>query len=349
MSFATRLLDWFADHRRVLPWRAHRTPWSVWVSETMLQQTTAEVVAQRFPQFMIRFPTVEALATATETDVLEAWAGLGYYRRARALYQGARMVMDRHQGSIPSDPQALRELPGVGPYTSGAIASLAFGVRVAAVDGNVARVAARLFAEERPFESASVRRHLGELLLEHAPLDEPGAFNEALIELGALICRPRKPLCDECPLAVDCLAFQRDRVGNFPVAKPRKQAVPVLSARLFIRRKGMVALVERPADATLLPGFLELPGGWLPEGSDPEDMLTEQLRALGLIGVVSTEPISSARHSITHHRIQSQAFSVRELRGRLRKPARWCSLEEPSRWTTETRKLLKHQPHEARG
>ena len=194
-GIAPALLGWYDRERRDLPWRRTRDPYAVWVSEVMLQQTRVATVVDYYTRFMHRFPSLQALAEAAEDDVLKIWQGLGYYRRARALLAGARAVVAKHAGRLPAEPARLRELPGVGPYTAGAIASIAFGVREPVVDGNVTRVLCRLYALAGDPERAPLPQRIRRLASELVPAKRPGDFNQALMELGATLCTPRAPDC----------------------------------------------------------------------------------------------------------------------------------------------------------
>ena len=337
------LVRWFRRCRRDLPWRRRRDPYRTWVSEMMLQQTTVEVVAPRFEDFVRRWPNVESLAAAEEDDVVRAWAGLGYYRRARALHQGARTVVREHAGRIPRGEDELRGLPGVGPYTAAAIRALGFNEPAGAVDGNIARVMARLLADAGEITSAVTRRRLGAALVQVLPVGEAGLGVEAAIELGALVCRPRDPACGDCPVAGHCAARREDRVHELPVKRKAAAPVPVQSDRAMVERGGRLLLVQRPADATLLPGFWELPGRWSPPGADPAEVLGEVLGELGFGTVRIGESVAAVRHAITRHRIQARAWEAR-VRGSARRggPGRFAPLAtlDPGTLTTETRKLL---------
>ncbi|NRA94919.1 MAG: A/G-specific adenine glycosylase [Planctomycetes bacterium] len=342
MTLEGRLVDWFRSNRRDLPWRRQRTPYTTWVSEIMLQQTTVDVVVPRFVAFLRRFPDIQSLASAEEEDVVAAWSGLGYYRRARGLRLGARAVVERFGGTIPSDEKDLLSLPGVGPYTAAAIRSLAFDQPAPAIDGNVARVAARLFADDGDVGKAGTRRRLRERLVPHVPEGGAAAFSEALIELGALVCRPKSARCDACPVADLCAARLTGRVATLPVRQPPRRSRPVLSARAWVERGCRVLLVQRPADASLLPGFLELPGRWGPAGENPPDVVREVLENLGFDDVRTYEPVAEARHAITHHRIRSVAVRA-DVVGAAPGGCRFVPWDEVDleRVTTETRKLLR--------
>lgn len=341
MTLGERLVEWFLGSRRDLPWRRQRTPYTTWVSEVMLQQTTVDVVAPRFVTFLDRFPDIKALAAAEEDDVVAAWSGLGYYRRARGLRRGALAVVERFAGEVPSDEEALLSLPGVGPYTAAAIRSLAFDLPAPAIDGNVARVAARLFDDDGDVGSATTRRRLQAHLFPHVPEGCAAAFSEALIELGALLCRPKDADCSACPVAEFCGARASGRVSQLPVKRPPKRTRPVLSARGWVERGGSLLFVERPVDASLLPGFLELPGRWGPEGEEAPDVVREVLEGLGFDGVCTYEPVAEARHAITHHRIRSVAVRA-DVAGPAPRGCRFIPWDQvdPERVTTETRKLL---------
>jgi A/G-specific adenine glycosylase len=346
-GLAARLIRWFEKNRRDLPWRRGRSPYRVWISEVMLQQTTADVVSRRFEAFVRSFPDVRRLAGAPASRVVEAWAGLGYYRRARMLHAAARECVARFGGELPRTWEALRSLPGIGEYTAGAIASMGFGEPRPAVDGNVARVWARFDASPLDIGSAAVRRRFGGEVLRFQPPGRAAQFNEALIELGATTCRPVLPRCGECPIREGCLAFGRGEVDRYPAATRRKPSVAVTSARGILRDgAGRVLVVRRPKGASLLPGFDELPGRWLAPGEDVEPALADVFAALGCRRVRIGERVSDARHVITHHRIRSVAYDVRAGAAPRTAGSRFASRSEllGPRVTTETRKLLASVP-----
>ncbi|MGA9308640.1 MAG: A/G-specific adenine glycosylase [Candidatus Sulfotelmatobacter sp.] len=247
-QFRRRALAWYEAHRRDLPWRANRDPYRVWLSEIMLQQTRVAAVIKHYQEFLRRFPTVEKLAAAREASVLAAWSGLGYYRRARMLHAAAKVIVRDYGGKFPTTAEAWRALPGVGRYTAAAIASIAFEEPAAVVDGNVERVLQRV----------SGKRLAGEELWQAANdfLDpkRPGDFNQALMELGAVVCTPRAPACLTCPVIELCVT----RGEMPPMPKPARQTKREIHYALD-RRDGQVFLIRRPADASLMPGMWELP------------------------------------------------------------------------------------------
>jgi len=259
-------LRYYDEERRELPWRGEDDPYRIWVSEVMLQQTRVETVIPYYNRWIERFPDVESLARASQEEVLQAWKGLGYYRRARNLHRAAREVRERWDGALPGSPDELRELPGVGEYTAGAVASIAFGVAASAVDGNARRVLSRLLDLADP-GAAELRRRAGELL----DPERPGAFNQALMELGARICTPRRPACDACPLEEECLARERGTVEERPVPAPRTPVREVeVAVAVAVDGGGRVLLRRRP-DSGLLGGMWEFPGTELEGEEDPAD------------------------------------------------------------------------------
>ncbi len=262
-NFRVALLTWFDLHKRDLPWRRTRDPYAIWVSEIMLQQTRVVAVLVHYANWMSRFPTVKALAAAGEDEVLAAWSGLGYYRRARFLHKGAKAAVTGHDGKIPQTAAELRNLPGIGAYTSAAIASIAFGEVTAVVDGNVERVLLRQMGaaesgathngKSHPTFNTAEIQNLASQLIDPA---RPGDFNQAMMELGAIVCLPRNPLCLQCPVLESC----RTR-GEHPAAHPKPTVNIDISLGLYQRQKNgaWVLLEQRPASATVMPGMWELP------------------------------------------------------------------------------------------
>jgi A/G-specific adenine glycosylase len=233
---AERLLAWFDQHQRPLPWRKDRHPYRIWVSEVMLQQTQAATVAKYFGPFLKRFPTLRRLAAASEQDVLKAWEGMGYYRRARHLYQAARLVMRHHRGQLPRDAQEFGQLPGVGRYMCGAVLSQAYDARLPILEANSERVLCRLLGERRQPRSPAARRRLWRLATELLPGQRPGDFNQALMELGAVLCRPLKPQCDICPLASNCKAKAHRLQSRIPRKATSPKRVPEREVAIVVRR-----------------------------------------------------------------------------------------------------------------
>ena len=284
-SPTSALLDWYDGHARTLPWRTtggrRADPYAVWLSEIMLQQTTVEAVKPYFARFLARWPDVAALAGAEEAELLTAWAGLGYYARARNLHACAKVVMANHGGVFPTHEAGLRSLPGIGAYTAAAIAAIAFGERAVVVDGNVERVITRLYAIATPLPKAKdeIRARLDPL----TPAQRPGDFAQAMMDLGATICTPRNPVCALCPLRPFCAAQKAGTMLDFPV-KPAKKPRPVRFGTAFVVQDSMGAILLRTRPAKgLLGGMSEVPTSAWVEGDAPSPVtppLTASWRAL---------------------------------------------------------------------
>jgi A/G-specific adenine glycosylase len=297
-AVAADLLAWYDRSARVLPWRSppgvHADPYHVWLSEIMLQQTTVKAVIPYYGKFLQRWPTVTALARADIEEVMAAWAGLGYYSRARNLHACAKAVASVHQGRFPRDEAALLDLPGIGAYTAAAIAAIAFDVRATAVDGNVERVVARLFAVEEPLPAAKPK--IKALAARLTPQARTGDFTQAMMDLGATVCSPRSPSCLVCPLRIHCLAYARGIVEMLPVkAKKGEKPQSFGAAFLAVRNDGAVLLRRRPPKG-LLGGMLEVPStAWGPA-------MPDQAAALGVAPLTASwlRLTGTVRHSFTH-------------------------------------------------
>jgi A/G-specific adenine glycosylase len=310
------LLAWYEGARRDLPWRRTRDPYAVWLSEVMLQQTRVETVIPYYERFLARWPTVHALADAPLDDVLTMWSGLGYYRRARMLHAAAQQVTGDRAGVFPSSAEGLAGIKGIGRYTAGAVASIAFGVRAALVDGNVARVLARLFAIEDDVRGAAGQARIWALAEELVHDDDPGAWNQALMELGATICVPRDPRCLLCPVRASCRAREAQRENELPnvaaKAKPREE----LRWALVARRGDHVLLAQRRAE-------LRFGGMWEPpsiarDGLVQGDAAAAVLRFEALLGVRLTEVArgDDVTHVLSHRRMQLQVLVAEITPGR---------------------------------
>ncbi len=236
VAIRQKLLGWYDEAARDLPWRQTRDPYAIWVSEVMLQQTRVETVIPYYERFLASFPTPRDLAEADEDTVLSHWSGLGYYRRARLLHAGVREVVAQYGGQVPEDAEARRALPGVGRYTAGAIGSIAFDKEEPIVDGNVTRVLARLFRIGTPVGSAVTSKRIWEEAARLVPGVRPGAFNQALMELGATVCTPKQPSCESCPVADYCEARAHGEVDALPVPRPRKSPIQVKLAAVVATR-----------------------------------------------------------------------------------------------------------------
>jgi A/G-specific adenine glycosylase len=267
-DFRRPILAWFDAHARDLPWRRSSEPYPVWISEIMLQQTRVAAVLDHYARFMGRFPSIVALALAREDEVLAVWSGLGYYRRAKLLHRAAQFIVREHQGSLPRTVEELRKLPGIGEYSAAAIASIAFGERVAVVDGNVQRVIQRIFQSDEPVTAQWIRSHAGTLL----DPTRPGDFNQAIMELGATVCLPRKPLCLTCPVQALCATRGEHAVQPRKPMRSREIAYALLCRNAASAKQ--VLLEQRPQSVSLMPGMWELPEIAMQEGDQQHVELT---------------------------------------------------------------------------
>jgi len=308
-----KLLKWYDANRRDLPWRGVGDPYATWVSEIMLQQTRVETVIPYFHRFMERFPNPQALAEATEDEVMSVWSGLGYYRRARLLHRGARAVVERFRGQVPEAAADRRSLPGVGRYTAGAIGSIAFGLREPLVDGNVGRVFARLFAIETPLGDRSTERHLWALAEEWVDGPRPGDLNQALMELGAMICTPRNPRCPDCPLRLECAARLGGRQAELPARRQKRRPKEVRMVAVVATLGD--ALWLRKSEGELFMGLWNPP--WVPLGpeADEEQSARDLLDACGLKGRVRSQPLGEIEHLLTHRRLRASVWRAVAVKG----------------------------------
>lgn len=307
---APSLLSWYAQNKRDLPWRSKTPdPYCVWVSEIMLQQTRVEAVKSYFIRFMEELPNVGALAAVEEDRLMRLWEGLGYYNRARSLQKAARIVMDAHGGRLPRTYEGLLSLPGIGPYTAGAVASIAFGVPVSAVDGNVLRVLSRILADFSDIALPETRENaklLIDTFLQTLPPDAPGKYNQALMELGAVVCVPNgPPKCGACPAAAFCRGMEQDIMLDLPIKTAKKPRRVEDRTVLLLSRDGKAAVRRRP-EKGLLAGLWELPN--LPGSLDP-DSLNAAVRKIGL-EPIHIKPLGTAKHIFTHVEWHMEGFLV---------------------------------------
>lgn len=335
-----KLLSWYQKAKRDLPWRQHADPYLIWVSEIMLQQTRVDTVIPYFERFVQHYPTLQSLAAADETDVLRLWAGLGYYRRAKNLLAGVKEAQTVY-GTVPNTAKVLRDLPGVGEYTAGAIASMAYSQPEAAIDGNVERIFARILALTDSPKTASGKNKLRQEVLHHLPSDHPGDFNQALMDLGSLICTPKTPLCSSCPLQAECQGFARGTPERFPIPQISKKATKQQVISLYWQTNGYVLMRKRP-DTGLLASLWELPTD---EGSCEDfaaryDLQTECLR-----------PIAKLNHIFSHKHWQITLYSYL-VPQRVTSLGEWLplrDLENLPMATVHQKLLKKAEEHQKKG
>lgn len=306
------LLPWFDAHKRDLPWRGLYTPYTVWVSEIMLQQTQMERGVLYYKRWMERFPDIASVAAATEEEILRLWEGLGYYSRARHLHRAAQHIMSVHGGVFPCELEAIRALPGVGPYTAGAIASMAFGHELPCVDANVERVLSRVFDIDTPVKQEPAASRIRALAMELVPQGKAREHNQAMMELGALVCR-KKPRCADCPLQCICESCRLGIAHERPVPGKRAPIVPLTVVTGVLRRHGRIFMQKRPEDGVWAK-LWEFPGGVVESGELIEDAIIREYAEETGFDVAIMRKIGIIRHGYTTYRITLHCFEL-ELRG----------------------------------
>ena len=321
-SFTRSVVDWYDAGHRKLPWRETRDPYRIWISEIMLQQTRAETVVSYYERFLACYPTVQALALSDEQELLKCWEGLGYYSRARSLRLAALEIVKAYGGELPADVQKLRALPGIGDYTAGAIASIAFGIPAAAVDGNVERVLCRYDAVQEEVGTPAVRRRIAARAQELVPADRPGAFANAMMELGATVCTPRNPACLMCPVRDGCRGLAQGLAAELPRKARKKPQRVERRAVLLVLAEGRVLVVQRWEK--LLGGLYVFPDVLLGDGPADPSALCAQMDALGL-ETAYDGALGSARHVFTHIIWEMEIFAL---------AARRCGPVDGGRWVT---------------
>jgi len=331
---AQELLHWFDAGKRDLPWRKTADAYAIWVSEIMLQQTRVEVVKRYYQTWMERFPNVQSLAQAKTDDVLRVWQGLGYYSRARRLQEGAVYIVREHQGIVPRSHEQLLRVPGVGPYSAGAIGSIAFGQRVPAIDGNVVRVVCRYDALTGDPNRAPIKGLIEGRVQEWLPEERVGDFNQALMELGATVCLPRAPLCAACPVRPGCQGFAQGIAASLPTPKERSQPTSVRALPLLFRSRGRLLVLRLPEGARWWAGLSVLPtlevgsasaGALTPLSlglelkGDSGDLGASLLKTLAQVATneLNVRPIGPLTHTVTRHRVELNPFEIRAPRGGL--------------------------------
>ena len=339
------LLRWYRQNARDLPWRRTRDPYKVWLAEILLQQTRVEAALPYYERFVRAFPTVRKLAAADEDRVLKLWEGLGYYSRARNLHRAAKIIADERGGRFPCTAAEWQELPGVGRYTAGAIASIAFGEPAPILDGNVKRVLARIFRVEASIDEPATLRRLWSAAEALVPRKAPGDFNQALMELGARVCRPRKPRCDECPVRRQCEAHARGQERGIPVRRPKKALPHYEVVAAAIEKRGWFLIGKRPADS-MLGGLWELPGGKVDPGETHREALTREVREELGIKIRIGPLVASVRHAYSHFEITLHVYRAKQTGGRVGathySQAKWVPRAHFGRYAfpTATRKVL---------
>ncbi len=340
------LLRWFEVHQRAMPWRETQDPYRIWLSEVMLQQTQVETVIPYYNRFVERYPQIHSLAQASDDEVLKLWEGLGYYRRCHHFIQAVRDVETRYGGTVPDDPIAFKNLPGVGDYTTAAVMSIAYGRVLPVVDGNVIRVMTRVFRISGEVGKAGTKKQIHDAMARIISHNRPGDFNQAVMELGALVCTPKKPRCDACPICRHCGAFLNDDIARYPLIE-RKAKVPEYRVGLGLIVKDGRFLVQKRPSAGHLAGLWELPGGKTGPGESIEQSLMRKCREdLGL-DVEILESLGDARHVYSHFKIHVTVYACRigdqKESSLKRQPLAWISEKDLENYSfpTVNHKLFK--------
>ncbi len=323
--FADRLLEWYRRSGRKLPWRGQPDPYAVWVSEIMLQQTRVEAVIPYYERWIRLFPDLPSLAGASQQQVLKAWEGLGYYSRARHLHTAAKIVLSDFGGKLPADPEQLIQLPGIGRYTAGAIASIAFGLDAPVLDGNIRRVLARVFNVDRPVDTGAGEKIVWSLAGRHLPHGRAGDFNQALMDLGALICLPRNPKCRICPVVRFCQARKLGVQDRRPVVRSKAGTPHFLQVTAVVVKNRRVLLAQRPPRG-LLAGMWEFPNGRVENLSAREMQKTFQRNYH--LRVHRTALLGVFEHAYTHFRVTAHAFYCEWISSPQTGSLKWVRLAE---------------------
>ncbi|MBD3289065.1 A/G-specific adenine glycosylase [candidate division KSB1 bacterium] len=330
-EFQVKLATWFQHNQRQLPWRSTNDPYRIWISEAMLQQTQVVKVLEYYQRFISRFPTISDLAQADLAEVLKMWEGMGYYARARNLHKAAQAVISETNGIIPADYEAFKKLPGVGDYIAAAVLSIAHNAPFAVMDGNVKRVLARLFLIDSPLnesKAAKVYKSHAEALLD---ADNAGTHNQAMMELGAIICRPQQPLCTDCPVSEFCKAYSSKQQHFYPV-KPASRKTPQHHIAVgIIHRENKFLIVRRPLNG-LLGGLWEFPGGKVDASQNIEDQLISLIRLKTNLKIEITRMLTQIKHAYSHFRIIMDVYHCNFRHGQIELAGhvdyRWITAEE---------------------
>ena len=326
-----KLHPWYKKNLRKLPWRQTADPYKIWVSEVMLQQTQVNTVIPYYEKFLVQFPDLQTLAVSRLQKVLKLWEGLGYYARARNFHKAVKIIAGELNGKIPDDWNQFRRLPGVGDYIASAVQSIAFGGPYAVVDGNVKRVLARLFLIDEPVNKPASKSAFNAAASDMLERSNPGTHNQAVMELGALICTPANPKCEDCPVQKYCRAFKQAKTAEYP-KRIRKKPVPVYQTAAGVVRKDGRMLITRRKPEGMLGGLWELPGGRLAENEDAASACIRKIREKTGIAVKTAGHLTQVKHAYTHFKIELDVFFCDYVSGEINLDGpvdfRWIGLDE---------------------
>jgi A/G-specific adenine glycosylase len=325
------LLQWYHKQHRKLPWRDTQNPYHIWISEVMLQQTQVKTVLSYYRKFLRRFPTLKHLARSDLQPVLKVWEGLGYYARARNLHRAANIVMERHDGVIPKNMKEFRKLPGVGEYIASAVLSIAFDLPHSVVDGNVKRFIARFLRVDEPVNHSAAYKTYRNIAEQFLDRDCPGLFNQVMMELGALVCRPKNPLCDLCPVRPFCLAYSSKTVHAYPKRLQPKPVPTLYRVAGIIFKNGRVLITQRKTDG-LLGGLWEFPGGEIGADETADAACVREIKKKVNLSVQVDQYLTRVNHAYTHFKIVMDVFCCQMISGKVKLNGvvdyRWITLDE---------------------
>lgn len=313
-SLVQNLLHWFSKNQRSLPWRVQYDPYQVWISEIMLQQTQMDRVIPYFLRWLGQFPTIEAVASASEDAIHKAWEGLGYYSRARNLHKCAQMIINEYDAKLPDNYEELLNLPGVGPYTAGAIMSIAFNKNYPVVDANIKRLFARIFDINKPLGSEELKKACSEKAISLLPKKQAREFNQALMELGALVCLPRSPHCENCPLTAQCESYKKNIVHLRPLPSPAKKLTPVTVVAGVICHNGLIYIQKRLPNARWA-NLWEFPGGHVEKGEKTKAAITREILEETEFQVDKIKKLCTIKNTFTRYSITLHAYSCNLVNG----------------------------------
>jgi len=329
------LLGWYKANKRQLPWRETKVPYRIWISEVMAQQTQIDTVIPYFERFLQRFPDIETLAEADLQDVLKLWEGLGYYSRARNMHKAAKLILEKYNGCFPRNYEEILALPGVGKYIAAAISSIAFSKPHAVLDGNVKRVLSRLTCSEKSINDSKSQKYYQKLADTLLDTHNPGDYNQSLMELGALICKPANPFCVDCPAKQYCCAYQKNSVTDYP-KKIKREKVPTYNIVIGVIRKDGKLLITKRKEEGLLGGLWEFPGGKIQKGESGEIACIREIREETSLNVKIDKYLTHVRHAYSHFKIEVDVYICDYIHGdvNLSCPVdyRWVSVLELDRF-----------------
>ena len=328
-SIRKKLLAWYDKTKRDLPWRNTKDPYHIWVSEIMLQQTQVKTVLPYYERWIKTIPTIEKLATTPERKILKLWEGLGYYSRARNFKKAAQIIYKEMNGKLPKTVKDLQNLPGIGRYTAGAISSIAFGLNAPVLDGNVKRVLSRLFCINDNGATIVSENRLWEKADDLVPVRRSGDFNQALMELGATVCTPKSPICQQCPVRTICKAFLKNRVNEFPLSKKNVPSKKIeVSAGIIMKNKKVY--IQQRTKGGLMGGLWEFPGGKRERGESSEECLKREINEELRVRVVSLNKVMTIKHTYTQFRVTLNVFNCKLQKKRIQPDGceqwKWVSL-----------------------